>query len=107
VVSGAATVCSCDTVLLFRTAPAPPYEVAATSTRQSIHQGDTMSESSETPDPSTEEAETEQPEVFTNRAARRAKGKSSGKTEVFAKGQQPVGRGAVQSPRQYGTRRSG
>jgi hypothetical protein len=44
---------------------------------------------------------------FTNRAARRAKGKSSAKPEVFAKGQTPVGRGAVQGPRQYGTRRSG
>jgi hypothetical protein len=44
---------------------------------------------------------------FVNRAARRAKGKVSAKPEVFAKGQRPVGRGAVQSPRQYGNRRSG
>ena len=48
------------------------------------------------------------PEEFTNRAARRAKGKGAGRTEVFSKGQRPVGRGAaVQSPRQYGNRRSG
>jgi hypothetical protein len=51
---------------------------------------------------------TEQPEEFVNRAARRAKGKKPGAgPEVFSKGQQPVGRGAVQSPRQYGNRRSG
>jgi hypothetical protein len=57
-----------------------------------------------------DETETEaapEPEVFANRAARRAKGKSSAKPEVFTKGQRPVGRGAVQSPRQYGNRRSG
>ena len=61
-----------------------------------------------TPDePVAEEPPEEQPEEFTNRAARRAKGKSSGHPQVFTKGQQPVGRGAVQSPRQYGRRRSG
>jgi hypothetical protein len=53
-----------------------------------------------------EESEAAEPE-FTNRAARRAKGKVSAKPEVFAKGQRPVGRGSVQSPRQYGNRRSG
>ena len=55
-----------------------------------------------------ESAETpaDEPE-YTNRAARRAKGKSGGKPEAFTKGQAPIGRGAVQSPRQYGTRRSG
>ena len=58
----------------------------------------------ETPDQAAETAE-ESPE-FTNRAARRAKGKTA-KPAVFAKGKQPVGRGAVQSPRQYGNRRSG
>jgi hypothetical protein len=66
-----------------------------------------MSESSADSDPTAEEPEAEQPEVFTNRAARRAKGKSGVKPEAFAKGQRPVGRGAVQSPRQYGNRRSG
>ena len=51
----------------------------------------------------------QEPEVFANRAARRAKGKKSSGVggEVFSKGQQPVGRGSVQSPRQYGNRRSG
>ena len=64
-----------------------------------------MSESSAVPD---EPQSEEEPEEFTNRAARRAKGKATGRTEVFSKGQRPVGRGsAVQSPRQYGNRRSG
>jgi hypothetical protein len=54
-----------------------------------------------------EQPEAEQPEEFANRAARRAKGKKSTHPEVFGKGQRPVGRGAVQSPRQYGNRRSG
>ncbi|WP_250036461.1 hypothetical protein [Paractinoplanes maris] len=53
------------------------------------------------------EAAPEEAEVFTNRAARRAKGKGAAKPEVFSKGQRPVGRGSVQSPRQYGNRRSG
>jgi hypothetical protein len=69
-----------------------------------------MSESSAAPEstgPEPEEPEAEETEVFTNRAARRAKGKTAAKPEVFAKGQRPVGRGAVQSPRQYGNRRSG
>jgi hypothetical protein len=55
---------------------------------------------------STDVAGAEEPE-FTNRAARRAKSASSGKPQTFTKGKAPVGRGAVQSPRQYGTRRSG
>jgi hypothetical protein len=55
-----------------------------------------------------ETEETEETEEFANRAARRAKGKKAGaRTEVFGKGQPPVGRGSVQSPRQYGNRRSG
>jgi hypothetical protein len=66
-----------------------------------------MSESSADSEPTAEEPEAQQPEVFTNRAARRAKGKSGSKPETFSKGQRPVGRGAVQSPRQYGNRRSG
>jgi len=63
-----------------------------------------MSESSAEPD---EPQSEEEPEEFTNRAARRAKGKATARTEVFNKGQRPVGRGSVQSPRQYGNRRSG
>ena len=54
-----------------------------------------------------EQPAAEEPEVFTNRAARRGKGKSAASPEVFAKGRPPAGRGAVQSPRQYGNRRSG
>jgi hypothetical protein len=68
-----------------------------------------MSESSAEPAEPDEEEQTEAaPEEFANRAARRAKGKAGGRTDVFSKGQRPVGRGAaVQSPRQYGNRRSG
>lgn len=69
-----------------------------------------MSESAPDQEPATAESgtptEAEQPE-FVNRAARRAKGKDHGKAAAFEKGQQPIGRGSVQSPRQYGTRRSG
>ncbi|MET8150612.1 hypothetical protein ACIBSW_21665 [Actinoplanes sp. NPDC049668] len=56
-----------------------------------------------------EQPEAEQgEETFANRAARRAKGKKSGSgLGVSGKSQNPVGRGSVQSPRQYGTRRSG
>ena len=72
-----------------------------------------MSEPSTEPstEPGTEAADSaaEQPEEFANRAARRAaKGQTGAKPqEQFRKGQLPTGRGAVQSPRQYGTRRSG
>lgn len=66
-----------------------------------------MSESHADAQATPDEPEAEQPEVFVNRAARRAKGKTSTKAAVFSKGQPPVGRGAVQSPRQYGNRRSG
>lgn len=61
-----------------------------------------MTESTASPDTPDEETE-----VFTNRAARRAKGKSTSKPGVFAKGRPPAGQGSVQSPRQYGNRRSG
>jgi hypothetical protein len=65
-----------------------------------------MSESSA--EPAAETEETAEPEVFANRAERRAKGKKTSRGgEVFSKGQAPVGRGSVQSPRQYGNRRSG
>ena len=50
--------------------------------------------------------ETEQPAVQENRAARRAKGKVTS-PQPFGKGQHFGGRGSVQSPRQYGNRRSG
>ena len=58
------------------------------------------------PDEASDPEQAEESPEFTNRAARRAKGKTA-KPAVFAKGKQPVGRGAVQSPRQYGNRRSG
>jgi len=57
-------------------------------------------------EPTVPEPSADEPEVFANRAARRAKGKTS-RPEVFTKGKQPMGRGSVQSPRQYGNRRSG
>ncbi|HEY0001867.1 MAG TPA: hypothetical protein VGB74_15545 [Actinoplanes sp.] len=66
-----------------------------------------MSESAAEPDATAAAEETEETEVFENRAARRAKGKKSAHAEVFTKGQPPAGRGSVQSPRQYGNRRSG
>ena len=64
-----------------------------------------MSESPAEPDPET--GEDEQPEEFLNRAARRAQGKRTGRPQQSAQGMRPAGRGAVQSPRQYGNRRSG
>ncbi|GAA2711259.1 MULTISPECIES: hypothetical protein [Actinoplanes] len=54
------------------------------------------------------EPETEEtPEPFENRAARRAKGKSAGNHVHGEAGQRQVRSGTVQSPRQYGNRRSG
>lgn len=54
------------------------------------------------------EAEADAPAEFTNRAARRAKGKGgAAQTQHQGTGMRPGGRGAVQSPRQYGNRRSG
>lgn len=50
--------------------------------------------------------ETDQPAVPSNRAARRAKGKVAS-PQPHGKGQHLGGRGSVQSPRQYGNRRSG
>ncbi|MBG6064776.1 hypothetical protein KBX71_04135 [Micromonospora sp. D93] len=51
-------------------------------------------------------AETDEPSVPANRAARRAKGKVAS-PQPHGKGQHLGGRGSVQSPRQYGNRRSG
>jgi hypothetical protein len=53
--------------------------------------------------PETEES----PEPFANRAARRAKGKATGQHAQGTVGQRQVRSGTVQSPRQYGNRRSG
>lgn len=64
-------------------------------------------EPSDTPDSPAQTSDTpEEAPVYANRAERRAKGKAT-KPAVFEKGKQPLGRGAVQSPRQYGNRRSG
>ncbi|HEY6593844.1 MAG TPA: hypothetical protein VI011_07010 [Asanoa sp.] len=57
------------------------------------------------------EQQEEEAPVFLNRAERRAKahgkGKAGGKMQGQATGPLPGGRGSVQSPRQYGNRRSG
>jgi hypothetical protein len=93
-----------------RGGPALRYRFGAGQFAAAETSGDTMSESSaeSSAEPDDEQSE-EQPEEFTNRAARRAKGKAGSRPEGFGKGGQPtVGRGAaVQSPRQYGNRRSG
>ncbi|WP_433309178.1 hypothetical protein ACQP0U_19895 [Micromonospora sp. CA-269861] len=52
------------------------------------------------------EIDTDAPAVPLNRAARRAKGKVAS-PQPHGKGQHLGGRGSVQSPRQYGNRRSG
>lgn len=66
---------------------------------------DAHAEHAETP--VTAETETDEPAVYANRAARRAKGKVASQPQPSGKGQGPGGRGSVQSPRQWGTRRSG
>jgi hypothetical protein len=53
-----------------------------------------------------EDSESEQPEEFLNRAARRAKGKKHGRTEVSAE-TQPHGRNTVQARKNFGNRRTG
>ncbi|MBM0237152.1 hypothetical protein JNW88_08305 [Micromonospora sp. ATA32] len=52
------------------------------------------------------ETETDEPAVYANRAARRAKDKIAS-PQPYGKGQRLGGRGSVQSPRQWGNRRSG
>jgi hypothetical protein len=54
----------------------------------------------------TAEGEGDQPAAPANRAARRAKGKVAS-PQPHGKGQHFGGRGSVQSPRQWGNRRSG
>ncbi|MGC5284912.1 hypothetical protein [Micromonospora sp. DT231] len=65
------------------------------------HQAD-----AETTAETTAEAEAEEPAAPANRAARRAKGKVAS-PQPHGKGQHFGGRGSVQSPRQWGNRRSG
>ena len=68
-----------------------------------------MSESSADSDAPADKPEEDQPEpeVFANRAARRAKGKTTVNPEIVGNRKSPIGRSGVQSPRQYGNRRSG
>jgi hypothetical protein len=54
-----------------------------------------------------ESTEADEAPVFTNRAARRAKGKGATPPPSSAKGAHLGGRGSVQGPRQWGNRRSG
>lgn len=56
--------------------------------------------------PTTAESQADEPAVYANRAARRAKGKVAS-PQPHGKGQRLSGRGSVQSPRQWGNRRSG
>jgi hypothetical protein len=53
------------------------------------------------------EAEAEEPQPFENRAARRAKGKGTANHTGVTAGRVQGRSGTVQSPRQYGNRRSG
>ncbi|HLL65281.1 MAG TPA: hypothetical protein VK453_05985 [Micromonosporaceae bacterium] len=79
------------------------------STPQESRAGSAQSSDTEPPVPGddADTAEQSETEVFTNRAARRARGKGSAQPPTSGKGKQISGQGAVQSPRQYGTRRSG
>jgi len=52
-------------------------------------------------------SDTEEPAVYTNRAARRAKGKTASNPQPQGRGLRAGGRGSVESPRQWGNRRSG
>jgi hypothetical protein len=65
------------------------------------------SATTETEAEATTETEADEPAVYANRAARRAKGKVAAQPLPYGHGQRPGGRGSVQSPRQWGTRRSG
>jgi hypothetical protein len=70
---------------------------------------DEPDEPDESENAKTEEGEAEQP-VFANRAERRAKGKGKASPHAQSQGKgghYPGGRGSVQSPRQYGNRRTG
>lgn len=60
-----------------------------------------------TADAGAEQETEETPEPFANRAARRAKGKTTANHATGTAGQRPIRSGNVQSPRQYGNRRSG
>lgn len=59
------------------------------------------------PTPESEAGSEEQPQPFQNRAARRSKGKAPTNHIGGAAGRVQGRSGTVQSPRQYGNRRSG
>lgn len=63
-------------------------------------------EDADTPAIADTETDDGDPAAYTNRAARRAKGKVAS-PQPHGKGQRLGGRGSVQSPRQWGNRRSG
>lgn len=67
---------------------------------------DAHAEDADTPTTAETETETDEPAVGANRAARRGKGKVAS-PQPYGKGQRLGGRGSVQSPRQWGNRRSG
>lgn len=68
---------------------------------------DDHAEDADIPTTAETETETDEPAVYANRAARRAKGKVASQPQPPGKGQRSGGRGSVQSPRQWGNRRSG
>jgi hypothetical protein len=63
-----------------------------------------MTDATSDPDPT---PEAEEPQPFENRAARRSKGKAASKQTGNPTGRVQARPGTVQSPRQYGNRRSG
>lgn len=67
---------------------------------------DVHAEDADRPTTAETETETDEAAVYANRAARRAKGKVAS-PQPYGKGQHPGGRSSVQSPRQWGNRRSG
>ncbi|WP_433833644.1 hypothetical protein ACQP2E_19410 [Actinoplanes sp. CA-015351] len=67
-----------------------------------------MTDSTGDADPTAEaEAGTDEPQPFENRAARRSKGKAAASHTDKGAGHVHGRSGTVQSPRQYGNRRSG
>jgi hypothetical protein len=58
-------------------------------------------------EPDAESEAEESPAPYANRAERRAKGKAKPAPAVGSEGWRPGRSGTVQSPRQYGNRRSG
>jgi hypothetical protein len=74
-----------------------------------LHEETPMAEATSDADPTdgAEEGSEEAPPPFENRAARRSKGKGTAKPSANTPGRVHGRSGTVQSPRQYGNRRSG